>query len=240
MDKTAYLVLDNGTVFTGKSFGSEDSVIAEIVFTTGMTGYLETLTDPSYAGQIIVQTFPLIGNYGVIPQDFEGKGIKAKGYIVKHWCKDPSNFRCQGDLDSFLKEQKIPGLYDIDTRALVKMIREKGVMNGIITTNLENIPKKLISSYQITEAVASVSVKQAYTVKAEEEKYHVVLLDFGLKENIKRCLLKRGCSVTVVPYNTKAKDIIALKPDGIMLSNGPGDPAENTEEIGRASCRERV
>lgn len=231
MEKTAYLVLENGTVFTGKSFGAEDSVIAEIVFTTGMTGYLETLTDPSYAGQIIVQTFPLIGNYGVIPQDFEGKSIKAKGYIVKHWCKDPSNFRCQGDLDSFLKEQKIPGLYDIDTRALVKMIREKGVMNGIITTNLDNVPKKLISSYKITEAVASVSVKQAYTEKAEKEKHHVVLLDFGLKENIKRCLLKRGCSVTVVPHNTKAKDIIALKPDGIMLSNGPGDPAENTEVI---------
>lgn len=229
--KTSYLVLENGKVFKGKSFGASDDIISEIVFTTGMTGYLETLTDKSYHGQITVQTFPLIGNYGVIPKDFESSSAGPKGYIVKHWCKDPSNFRSTGNLDTFLKQQHVTGLYDIDTRALTKIVRENGVMNGMITTNPQKADTKRIQSYKIINAVEAVSVKKPYTVTIENSKYTVALLDFGLKENMKRELLKCGCNVIVLPYNTKPEEIMQLAPDGIMLSNGPGDPSDNTEIV---------
>ena len=136
MDKARYLLLENGTVFEGKAFGAEGDVTGEVVFTTAMTGYLETLTDPSHYGQIVVQTFPLIGNYGVIPEDFESRKSFVKGYIVRDWCQEPSNFRNQGDLDTFLREQNVPGIYGIDTRALTKIVRESGVMNGIILSEL--------------------------------------------------------------------------------------------------------
>ena len=136
MEKTRYLLLENGTVFKGKAFGAEGDVTGEVVFTTAMTGYIETLTDPSYYGQIVVQTFPLIGNYGIIPEDFESRKSFVKGYIVRDWCQEPSNFRNQGDLDTFLREQNVPGLYGIDTRALTKIVRENGVMNGMILSEL--------------------------------------------------------------------------------------------------------
>ena len=160
MDKARYLLLENGTVFEGKAFGAEGDVTGEVVFTTAMTGYLETLTDPSHYGQIVVQTFPLIGNYGVIPEDFESRNSFVKGYIVRDWCQEPSNFRNQGDLDTFLREQNVPGIYGIDTRALTKIVRESGVMNGIILSELPEDKSKVlwdIKQYRITEAVANTS-----------------------------------------------------------------------------------
>lgn len=233
MPNKMYLILENGRVFEGESFGACHDVTGEVVFTTGMTGYLETLTDKSYHGQIIVQTFPLIGNYGVIPSDFESSVVAAKGYIVKDWCQHPSNFRCEGDIDTFLKSQGVVGLCGIDTRELTKIIRENGVMNGMLTTTKpDGTELNQIRSYQNKAAVAAVSTKERYQEDAEQEKYQVALLDFGLKENIKRELLSRGCALTVFPQDTKAEEILAQHPDGIMLSNGPGDPADNTAIIG--------
>ena len=252
--QTAYLILADGTVFEGKSIGATGMTIGETVFTTGMTGYIETLTDPSYYGQIVTQTFPLIGNYGVMPPDFESGKSWVRGYVVRELCDQPSNFRCEGDLDSFLKEQGIIGICGIDTRALTKRLREAGVMNGMIVSgkNVENLrPQELlpkIKDYQITNAVQMVQTKkegeaspslqpaaQSYaTLSAGEHPRnapHVVLFDFGAKLNIQRELERRGCKVTVVPYNTTAEEVIKMSPDGIMLSNGPGDPAENTGVI---------
>lgn len=234
MERTAYLILENGTIFKGKSFGASHDVIGEIVFTTAMSGYLETLTDPSYYGQFVIQTFPLIGNYGVIPSDFESVKPQLKAYIVRDWCQEPSNFRSEGHLDTFLKENNIVGLYDIDTRALTKIVREYGVMNVKITTD-ENCcnEKQLeeIKQYSIEKAPYKVSCEKKTEYKTEKGKFHVVLWDFGAKENIKRELMKHGCDVTVVPAATTAQEIVNLRPDGIMLSNGPGDPADNIEII---------
>lgn len=228
--KDLYLVLANGKVFKGKSFGAEGEVTAEVVFTTAMTGYLETLTDPSYYGQIIVQTFPLIGNYGVIKQDFESKKIWASAYIVRDWCPAPSNFRSQGDIDELLKQSGIVGLYGIDTRALTKIIRENGVMNGKITTNPQTVDFEALKNYVITNAVDNVSCKATYKANISGN-YKIALLDYGVKENIKRNLIKRGFEVTVFKANTPAEEIINGNFDGIMLSNGPGDPSENIEII---------
>jgi carbamoyl-phosphate synthase small subunit len=230
MPKEAYLILENGEIFKGRAFGAEGEVVGETVFTTGMTGYLETLTDKSYYGQIITQTFPLIGNYGVIENDFESGCISACGYIVKHWCQEPSNFRSEGVLDTFLKSKGIVGLYGIDTRRLTKIIREYGVMNGKIARTPDGCDINEIKNYKITDAVSSVSTKEAYSENAGG-KYKVALMDYGLKDNIKRCLLKRGCAVTVFPHNTTPEEIKRFAPDGIMLSNGPGDPSENTAVI---------
>jgi len=227
MSKTAYLILENNTVFEGKYFGCSDEkeVTGELVFTTGMTGYLETLTDPSYFGQIIIQTFPLIGNYGVIPSDFESGAVSAKAYIVKHPCQDPSNFRNEGTLDAFLKERKIVGLYGIDTRALTKIIRDNGVMNGKITPYPPTEADRAeAAAYRVENAVASVS--GAGEIKKLGEGRRVALMDFGAKRGIAEALAKRGCEVNVFPHNATAGEIIACKPRGIMLSNGPGDPAE--------------
>ena len=250
----AYLVLENGMVFEGRAIGcwpdsDAEAAVGELVFTTGMTGYLETLTDPSYAGQIIMQTFPMIGNYGVISQDFEGKSF-AKGYVVHELIDTPSNFRSEGKLDAFLKEQGIPGICGVDTRALTRLIRENGVMNACLyqssefkvqSANMPGLPER-IREYQVKNAVAEVSTKEmlefgpgsptsAACSCAEGETLHVVLIDYGAKRNIIRCLVKRGCRVTVVPHDTTAEEILALKPDGVMLSNGPGDPAENEFEV---------
>ena len=250
----AYLVLENGMVFEGRAIGcwpdsDAEAAVGELVFTTGMTGYLETLTDPSYAGQIIMQTFPMIGNYGVISQDFEGKSF-AKGYVVHELIDTPSNFRSEGKLDAFLKEQGIPGICGVDTRALTRLIRENGVMNACLyqssefkvqSANMPGLPER-IREYQVKNAVAEVSTKEmlefgpgsptsAACSCAEGETLHVVLIDYGAKRNIIRCLVKRGCRVTVVPHDTPAEKILALKPDGVMLSNGPGDPAENEFEV---------
>lgn len=227
-----YLILENGMVFEGKGFGADKDVTGEIVFTTSMSGYLETLTDQSYYGQIVLQTFPLIGNYGVIPEDFESDFVGPLAYIVKTPCQNPSNYRSEGRLDTFLKSQGIVGLCGIDTRALTKIIREQGVMNGRITRLIpEQVSSFDINSYTIHKAIQSVSCKESMLYKADKSnktKLTVALLDFGLKENIKRELLRRGCDVWVLPWNTPPEDIFALAPDGIMLSNGPGNPAENT------------
>lgn len=226
MQTKAYLVLENGRIFEGFSFAAVGETIGEIVFTTGMTGYLETLTDKSYYGQIIVQTFPLIGNYGVIPQDFESQTISACGYIVKQYCKEPSNFRSKDTLHNLLLEHNIIGLYGIDTRELTKILREQGTMNGMITADPQNADLRRIKAYSITNAVENVSTKEI-SVLNPDGKYSIALLDFGYKENIIRELIKRDCKVTILPHNTPAEKIKSLDPDGIMLSNGPGDPANN-------------
>lgn len=224
----AYIVLEDGTVFEGKRFGSSQNMIGELVFSTGMCSYTETLTDPSYAGQIVMQTFPLIGNYGVIHEDFEGKSA-VRGYVVREYSRTPSNFRSDGEINDFLIANGIPGIYGIDTRELTKIIRERGVMNAYIC---DEVPTDLseIKNYKIENAVESVTSKDFETylsTSSEGEKYFVVLVDYGAKKNIIRSLCKRGCKVRVVPSTTEAEEILALCPDGVMLSNGPGDPAEN-------------
>ena len=238
----AYLILADGTIYEGRSIGATGSTLGETVFTTGMTGYLETLTDPSYYGQIVTQTFPLIGNYGVINEDFESKQSWVRGYIVRELCDGPSNFRCQSKLNDFLKAQGIIGICGIDTRALTKRLRESGVMNGMIVSGKEAAKYlvrhselvsepllKKIREYKIERAVEKVSNKEGdpSTGSGTECNFHVILWDFGAKANIQRELEKRGCKVTVVPYDTTAEKILSMKPNGIMLSNGPGDPAEN-------------
>lgn len=223
----AYLILSNGKVFEGTRIGSQKDSLGEIVFTTGMVGYLETLTDPSYAGQIVIHTFPLIGNYGVIEEDFEGK-TAVKGYVVRELCDSPSNFRNQYPLEKFLIDNDIPGICGVDTRELTRIIREEGVMNARICSE---IPEDIsdIQGYAVTGVVAQVSCSSKTVYPAEgEKKYSVTLIDYGAKKNIIRSLAARGCEVTVVPQDTPAEDILASSPDGIMLSNGPGDPAENT------------
>lgn len=274
----AVLLLANGQVFEGNGFGASGCIIGEAVFTTGMTGYLETLTDPSYYGQIVTQTFPLIGNYGVIHPDFESEKSHVRGYIVRDFCDKPSNFRCEGDLDSFLKSNQIIGLCGIDTRKLTKVLREAGVMNGMLISgdsaeakdafdSLNDKNKKdaliqQIKSYTIKDAVKTVTcnavkieesadvvfetsakyravpvTKDGLKVNDENEAMkngkgkRVVLWDFGAKANIRRELLKRGVEVITVKCDTKASEILKLNPDGVMLSNGPGDPSENVEII---------
>ena len=229
MDKKAYLVLEDGTVFEGYSFGAQKDAIGELVFTTGMCGYIETLTDESYYGQIVLQTFPMIGNYGIIPEDFEGE-CSVKGYVVREKCDNPSNFRCKGTLDSFLKEKGIPAIYGVDTRAITKIIREHGVMNAAICNEVPS-DLKLLQNYKIIGAVDSVTAKTAAVYPAENKKHKVTLIDYGAKRNIIRELNKRGCTVTAVPATTSAEEILKTNPDGIMLSNGPGDPAENFFQI---------
>lgn len=244
MSRKSFLILENGKVFEGKGFGAEKDVVGEIVFTTAMTGYLETLTDPSYYGQVVVQTFPLIGNYGVIPSDFESSRPALKAYIVRNRCQEPSNFRCEGILDTFLKNTGVPGIYDIDTRALTRIVREYGVMNCKITSTLDNLDKDLeeIKQYKVVDAVESVTPKETASFTAENPKYSVALWDFGAKSNIQRSLLKRGCNVTVFPASATAEEIAAINPDGIMLSNGPGDPQENQEIIKqlRLLCEKKI
>ncbi len=244
MSKTAYLILENGKVFEGKSFGAEKEVTGELVFTTAMTGYLETLTDPSYYGQVVMQTFPLIGNYGVIPSDFESAQPALRAYVVRNRCQEPSNFRCEGTLDTFLKACGIPGMYDLDTRALTRIVREYGVMNCKLVYSLANKEQDLkeIASYRVTDAVRSVTKNGQERFCAQEPQYNVVLWDFGAKDNIRRELVKRGCNVTVVPSYTTAQQIKDLHPDGIMLSNGPGNPADNVAVIEqlRILCEEKI
>ena len=240
----SYLILANGQVFRGQSIGCPGTTIGEVVFATGMVGFEETLTDPSYYGQIITQTYPLIGNYGMNSEDVESGKIWAKGYIVREACKTPSNFRSEETLDAFLKKNGIIGIEGIDTRSLTRTLRESGVMNGAITTEFDPDaePEKkaalmpAITAYAVTEAVAAVTCAAPKTFEPTtnvidgrevETPLHVALLDLGCKNNIVRCLQKRGCRVTVLPGTATAAELAALNPDGLMLSNGPGDPAEN-------------
>ena len=240
----SYLILANGQVFRGQSIGCPGTTIGEVVFATGMVGFEETLTDPSYYGQIITQTYPLIGNYGMNSEDVESGKIWAKGYIVREACKTPSNFRSEETLDAFLKKNGIIGIEGVDTRSLTRTLRESGVMNGAITTEFDPDaePEKkaalmpAITAYAVTEAVATVTCAAPKTFEPTtnvidgrevETPLHVALLDLGCKNNIVRCLQKRGCRVTVLPGTATAAELAALAPDGLMLSNGPGDPAEN-------------
>ena len=231
MDSKVYICLENGDIFEGYRFGAEGEVLGELVFTTGMGGYIETLTDPSYYGQIVMQTFPLIGNYGIISADKESRKSYVSAYIVREKCDAPSNFRCEETLDAFLKREDVVGVYGVDTREITKIIREAGVMNAIITSDPRSVDTEHLSAYRITDAVKNVSCEKLALCPSEEHNYNVVLLDFGAKANIVRELQKRGCNVAVMPYDTKAEDILKLGVDGVMLSNGPGDPAENTEII---------
>ena len=228
--KKGYLVLQDGQIFEGVRFGADTAAVGELVFTTGMCGYIETLTDPSYAGQIVMQTYPLIGNYGIIREDFEGNCC-VKGYVVREYCDAPSNFRTDCDLDTYLKEQNVPGLYGVDTRELTRIIREHGVMNATIC---DEVPADLkpVETYAVVGVVEAVTCKEPTVHPAVgEEMFKVSLLDYGAKNNIIRELQKRGCTVTVLPATTSAEDILTSDPDGVMLSNGPGDPAENVYQI---------
>lgn len=228
----AFLILEDGTVFEGTSIGSTREVISEIVFNTSMTGYLEVLTDPSYAGQAVTMTYPLIGNYGICYKDMESLKAWPEGFIVRELSRMPSNFRNEDTIQKFLSDNDIPGISGIDTRALTKILREKGTMNGMITTNenylLDEIIPKL-KQFTVSGVVKKVTCKEKYTIPGKG--LNVALLDFGAKKNIARSLNNRGCNVTVYPAYTKAEDILASNPDGIMLSNGPGDPKECVEII---------
>ena len=225
----AFLILEDGTVYKGKSIGSKREVISEIVFNTSMTGYLEVLTDPSYAGQAVVMTYPLIGNYGICHEDKESLKPWPDGYIVKELSRIPSNFRSEDTIQHFLEKHDIPGICGIDTRALTKRLREIGTMNGMITTNEnydinEIIPK--LKEYSPRGVVKKVTCSEKSIL--EGDGFNVALLDFGAKNNIAKSLNDRGCNVTIYPAETPAEEIIASNPDGIMLSNGPGDPKECT------------
>ena len=261
----AFLVLEDGTVFEGTHIGADKEIISEIVFNTSMAGYLEVLTDPSYAGQAVCMTYPLIGNYGFCRDDMESRRAWPDGFIVRELSRIPSNFRCDCTIQQFLEENDVPGIAGIDTRALTKILREKGTMNGMITTNenydLEEILPKL-KEYTTGKVVEKVTCAEKFTVQPttdlaqngplsgsarfDKEAYEkgvrepkpalvkelngaglkVALMDFGAKTNIARSLAERGCEVTVYPALTTAEEIIAAAPDGIMLSNGPGDPKE--------------
>ena len=228
----AFLILEDGHVFTGTSIGAQREVISEIVFNTSMTGYLEVLTDPSYAGQAVTMTYPLIGNYGICYEDMESERPWPDGYIVRELSRIPSNFRSQDTIQNFLEKYDIPGIAGIDTRALTKILRESGTMNGMITTKeYESLDEVLprLKAYTTGKVVEKVTCREKKVL--ENDGLKVALLDLGAKRNIARSLHERGCQVTVYPAGTKAEEIIEAKPDGIMLSNGPGDPKECTSII---------
>ena len=248
MGTPLYLVLENGAYLEGQSFGAAaEEVTGEVVFTTGMTGYLETLTDPSYCGQIVVQTFPLIGNYGVIPSDFESQKPCLAAYVVREWCPAPSNFRSEGDLDAFFHAQNLPALSGVDTRQLTRWIREQGTMNGKLTRKAPPYPPEELAelrAWRVTRPVEQVTRRQPEVFPADgpAPRFRVVLWDFGAKQNIIRELTRRGCQVTAVPAGSTAEEILEWKPDGVLLSNGPGDPEENPgvlRELGRL-CERRI
>lgn len=240
MKPTAYLVLENGQIFQGEFFGAIKEVTGEVVFTTGMVSYLETLTDPRYFGQIVVQTFPLIGNYGVIPEDFQRDAMGPKAYIVKDWCQVPSNFRAKGELGTFFTQQGLAAVKGIDTRSVTKALREKGSMNGIITSDLKSVNFESMKGYRVQGAVGQVSVKEIDSlVPAQEnlpvrgQRRKVAVVDCGLMEMVTQPLLALGAELTVCPWDTGAQEIARLDPDGILLSGGPGDPREDPRMIRR-------
>jgi len=233
----AILVLEDGRTFTGTSFGADGESFGEIVFNTSMSGYQEILTDPSYAGQIVAMTYPLIGNYGVNEEDVESRRPWVEGFVVREASRMRSNFRSTASLQDYLKDNNIVGIEHIDTRALVRHIRDKGAMRaGISTVDLDkdSLLQKILATpeMQNRELASSVTVAENYDYAAtSEEKYHIVAYDFGVKTNSLREFAKFGCRVTVVPADTSADETIALKPDGIFLSNGPGDPASMTSVV---------
>jgi carbamoyl-phosphate synthase small subunit len=239
----AKLALEDGTVYTGRSFGAQGETFGEVVFNTSMTGYQEVLTDPSYKGQIVTMTYPLIGNYGINAEDTESRRPQVEGFLVRELSRLPSNFRAHGSLDAYLKEHNIPGLEGIDTRALVRRLRVRGTMTGILsTTDLDDASlvhkartcPGIVGRDLVREVVPERSFcwDQGFTsafasqlLPARPANHHVVALDYGMKWNILRCLVQVGCRVTVVPGTATAEQVLAHKPDGVFLSNGPGDPA---------------
>lgn len=236
--KTAILVLEDGRTFRGASFGAEGEAFGEIVFNTSMSGYQEILTDPSYAGQIVTMTYPLIGNYGVNDEDAESRRPWAEGFVVREASRIASNWRSAETLDSYLKRHKIVGIERIDTRALVRHIRDKGAMRAAISTvdlDEKSLLERVLASppMENRELASSVTVNETYEYPASNgEKFHIVAFDFGVKTNSLREFAKLGCKVTVVPAATNAEDVLALQPDGIFLSNGPGDPASMKSVVG--------
>jgi len=218
----AYLVFEDGTVFEGVGFGAEKRAVGEAVFNTSVVGYLETLTDPCYAGQIVVQTFPALGNYGVIEEDLMGKCAVA-GYVVREWCDAPSNFRSRYDLDTYLKQQGIPGICGVDTRAITRKLRDGGSMSAMIC---DRAPEMFRAESGV---VFSSAAKEPVVYPAVgEEKYHAVVVNNGAACFLLKELCDRGCRVTVVSSNASVENVLELKPDGVILSEGPGDPAEYT------------
>lgn len=226
------LILEDGTIFIGKGFGSDTETMGEVVFNTGMTGYQEIISDPSYCGQLVTLTYPLIGNYGINRDDFESINPAIKGLIVKEAADFPSNWRNEYTLDEYFDMKKIPGIAGIDTRKLTRIIRQYGTLKGAICS-IEQDPNEVIAQLRKaplqTTQVKQVSTKNAYPSPGRGKR--VVLVDFGMKHGILRELNQRDCDVVVVPYHTTADEILQLRPDGIMLSNGPGDPKDVPEAI---------
>ena len=232
----ATLILENGMTFTGESIGSTADRICEMVFNTSMVGYQEILTDPSYAGQGIVMSYPLIGNYGVNSEDNESSRPWGEAFVVRHLSRRGSNFRCEGDLDDYLKEHGITGIQGVDTRAITRILRSQGTMNGMITCaehfSIQDLLEP-IRAYRVQGTVERVSREEVQVYPSiPRQKLRVALMDFGVKENMIRCLQERGCEVTVFPAHTTAVEVLAGNFDGVMLSNGPGDPADNVAIIG--------
>lgn len=227
----ARLILENGMIFEGNAFGYLKESVGEVVFTTGMTGYQEILTDPSYYGQIVIMTYPLIGNYGINLEDSESNMPKVKGFVVRENCHFPNNFRCEIQLDDYLKQNKIIGLEGIDTRALTKILRNNGTMKGIISLESESLDavKEKMEGFSNKEAVKIVTTKKQYTIEGSGK--HVAIIDFGIKANIIKNFKKRGCKITVFPMDVDANEVLAVNPDLVFLSNGPGDPEDLTEVI---------
>ena len=226
----AYLVLANGDIYEGRRIGAPLDRMGELVFTTGMEGYLETLTDPSYYGQIVTHSFPLIGNYGVIPEDFEGTP-RLFGYVVRTLCNTPSNFRSQGKLNDFLLERGIPGLCGVDTREIVRTVREYGVMNALIC-DAPPADLQALRAWRLRDPVPRVTCPAPRTLPSlTPKRFHAAVMDFGVKGNILLSLRKRGCDVTVFPASSAAEEVLAADPDGILLSNGPGDPKDNPSAV---------
>lgn len=225
-----FLILEDGTVFEGVIFGSQQKVVGEVVFNTGMTGYQEILTDPSYHGQIVVMTFPMIGNYGINQFDVESDRPKVKGLIVREACTTPNNWMSQETLEEYLRKNNITAIEGIDTRALTRKIREKGTMIGLITPcfpDKEEIDQ--LKEYTIRNPVDNVTTKQVHTIPGEGP--HIAVIDFGVKKNIIESLRRRGCRITIFPAKSDAHEILSVNPDGVLLSNGPGDPKDNVEAI---------
>lgn len=225
--KTRYLILEDGSCYKGYAFGSDNYQVGELVFNTGMSGYQEVLSDLSYCGQIVMMTYPLIGNYGINRDDFESLNPAVFGFVVKEACEKPSIFRGDMSVDEFLKLKHIPGIYGVDTRAITRKIRNKGTMRAIMAdegVNVEETVSMLKNTDFLHDQVKRVSTQKPFPIPNRGKK--VVLMDFGAKHGIIRELSKRNCDLIVVPYDTSAEEIMALHPDGVMLSNGPGDPKD--------------
>ncbi len=228
----AALILENGRVFTGESIGSTEDRVCEMVFNTSMVGYQEILTDPSYAGQGVVMSYPLIGNYGVNPEDDESRHPWAEALIVRHLAPCGSNFRCEGDLNSYLKQHNITGIQGVDTRAITKILRSQGTMNGMVTCaehfHMEEVLEKL-RAYRVSGTVERVTIREPEHYPGNG--YKIAVYDFGEKRSMTRCLQKRGCDITIYPAHTPAETVLDGGFDGVLLANGPGDPADCTSII---------